>query len=917
MDSQKWSRVKALLSAALERNPSERNAFVIESTEEDHEVRREVISLLADAEEQSYIGTAGTILTPRDRTGSKIAQFEIVEKIGAGGMGIVYKARDSRLDRMVALKFMPPDFDLNHETKTRFVREAKAAATINHPNVATIHEIGEEKDESFIVMEFVEGRELRELIRSDGPLKPTEVLRLATQIAEGIGAAHKKGIVHRDIKPSNVMVTHEGKVRILDFGLAKLTGALGVTRTGTTPGTIYYMSPEQMRGADVDHRTDIWSFGVVLYEMLTGARPFDGDYDQAVVYSTLNTTPDFSAIQDSDLARIVEGCLRKRPEERFQTAEDLQKALEAVPVGSIAVSELLPKRVWHRRPAVVLSLVAAAALVVLLWINFRSIGSDDEAAGVRKMLVVLPFENLGDSENQYFADGMAEELSMRLSSISSLGIISRNTANRYRGTTKSTPEIGKELGVDYVVGGTVRWADLPSGGRSVRIAPYLTRVSDDTQVWAEAYNRGLEDVLGVQRAVALSIVREMAMTLDPTEVELLQAKLTEDPDAYQEYLKGMAILRETRMDSARLATAANHFERAIQLDSLFVEAAYRVTFTAGWFVFNAQWDPADEVDERWKEVVINASNLTKRVAPNSRADLLANGYYYLLVERDNGAALGLFSRALDLFGDADALMAVGRIQEALGNIEYAVDYYDRALALDPQNIQLLLANAGLSHLLRRFPMVLKYRERVAQVDSSALPYCGVHGIFANMIRIDGNTESARAMVSGSVPDCPILDFWDRKFDKIIQRRESGQLIWPHFIAESYRQLGRTEGEHEIYNWVLDQAPRFTGSQLYGFYAWANAGLGNREAALKALSDFEDWLGTDRGNSITQFNTFAVHVYLLLGMYDDMFAALEKDASRPGWMNANWLQMPFFDTVRDDPRYEAVLAKFEKWEEPWR
>ncbi|UCE19575.1 MAG: protein kinase [Gemmatimonadota bacterium] len=393
--------------------------------------------------------------------GRIISHYRILEKLGEGGMGVVYKAEDNKLDRIVALKFLPPELTRDPEAKERFVHEAKAASSFEHNNICTIYEIDETNDgQLFIAMACYDGETLEEKIRR-GPLKIEEAVHLAMQMAEGLKDAHEKDIIHRDMKPANIMVTSKGQVKIMDFGLAKLRGQTKLTKEGTTLGTVAYMSPEQARGGEVDQRSDIWSLGVMLYEMVTGQRPFEGEYNQAVMYAIMNNDPEpITGLRTGvpmELERIIHKCIEKNPAERYQTGADLladfhhlQRISSTQTIPSKTRISKPPVRSMARKLTGLAALVIVATVAIVLLVR-QFTPSVHEVIPERKMLVVLPFENLGPPEDEYFADGITEEITSRLAALHGLGVISRTSAFYYKDTKKTLKQIGDELKVDYVL----------------------------------------------------------------------------------------------------------------------------------------------------------------------------------------------------------------------------------------------------------------------------------------------------------------------------------------------------------------------------------------------------------------------------------------------------------------------------------
>jgi serine/threonine protein kinase len=470
--------------------------------------------------------------------GKAILHYKILEKLGEGGMGVVYKAEDTKLKRDVAIKFLPRQIAASNEERERFKIEAQSAAALNHPNIATIYAIEEHADEMFIVMEYIEGRELKEIVGAYNHtplLQIDDIIDYATQIASGLQAAHKKGITHRDIKSSNIMITEEGQVKIMDFGLAKVGGGAGLTRDQSTLGTAAYMSPEQARGEEVDHRTDIWAFGVVLYEMLTGQMPFQGDYEQAVIYSILNEEPlsplDHQPNLSEGLLAIIQRALQKEPEKRYQKASEISDEIGGLKTQSSDKEHRTAKPPSSaKRKAMILSAVGAL-LVIAVMIGFWL---PEKASSGKNSIAVLPLANSsGDSEQDYFSDGMTDALISNLGTVKALKVISRTSVMRYKSTTKSIGEIANELNVSHIVEGSVlRIEDR------VRITARLIDAGKDEQIWGHTYEQELADILMLQSEVARAIASEIEVTITPQETARLTHSRLINPKAFEAYLKG-------------------------------------------------------------------------------------------------------------------------------------------------------------------------------------------------------------------------------------------------------------------------------------------------------------------------------------------------------------------------------------------
>jgi serine/threonine protein kinase/Flp pilus assembly protein TadD len=497
------------------------------------------------------------------------SKYRILEEIGHGGMGIVYKAEDLQLQRCVALKFLPPHLADSVELKERFLIEARAAAALSHPNICVIHEVGESEERPYIAMEYVEGETLRDKIRK-GPLVASEALAIVSQVAAGLGEAHGKGIIHRDIKSANIMVTNKGQAKVMDFGLAKFSGGSSLTKSQTTLGTVAYMSPEQARGGELDLRTDIWSLGVVLYEMLTGKLPFRGEHDQSVIYSILHEEPESlkKARTDtaSELEQIVGQALAKKTAERYQTMEEFREDLEAVAEG---LRPLKAKRRRTRRILGIRTAYAYSALVILLAIILglnvgglrnRLLGRVAPAPAIR--LAVLPFENQsGDPQQEYFSDGMTQEMIAQLGRLhpESLSVIARSSVLRYEKTNTPVDQVGRELNVGYVLEGTVQ-----REGTRVRISAELIKVRDQTLLWADSYEHDLSGFQAVQSEVAQSIAEALALKLLPAEQTRLSSVKAVNPAVYDAYLKGMFYVSQNNPESFEKGMRFLH--QAVEID---------------------------------------------------------------------------------------------------------------------------------------------------------------------------------------------------------------------------------------------------------------------------------------------------------------------------------------------------------------
>ena len=767
-------------------------------------------------------------------------------------MGEVYQARDETLGRDVAIKVLRPEWASDPDRLRRFEQEARSASALNHPNIITIYEIGEYEGTPFIAMEHVEGKTLRDIL-AEAPLPTKKLLQIATQIAEGLAKAHAAGIVHRDLKPENLMVTSDGLVKILDFGLAKLTGPpveiqsetetktkLG-TQVGTILGTVQYMSPEQASGRSVDHRSDQFSLGLIPYEMATGKAAFCRETVTETLAAVMRDEPEPVSVSNphvpAQLTHIISRCLEKEPRQRWDSTRDLARELEGVE-GVTTPSQAVSATSSRLPVARIVGVGLVAVLVVMIAGLFTGDVQDwipgDRGPPHIESIAVLPLENLsGDPEQDYFADGMTDALIGNLGKIGALKVISRTSVMRYKDTDKSLPEIARDLNVDSVVEGSVLRAR-----ERVRITVTLVEARTDRQLWTESYERDLRDVLALQSELAQAIAREIEITLTPGERTHLASSYTVRPAAHEAYLRGLFHWNEGTTES--FLKAIDFFNAATRIDPNFAEAYAKLAESYA-LLSSFQVLSPDEAFPKAEAAAIKALRLNESLAESHAAVGVVRLQYHL----DWAGAETALRKALDLNPNyPTAHQFYSWYLNALGQMEESVVEFERALALDPLS---LFANGDFGLVL----YMTHHHER-AVVQS------------LKTLELD--------------PDYDYAHYW---------------------LGLAYLETGEPDKAldhlHQAVTLSPD-VPKFLAGLGYGY-----AVSGQREEAQKTLLTLKEMSQT---HWVAPYDLAAV--YAGLGEKEEAFRWLEEALdTRDIWLP--WVNVaPGFQNIREDPRFQEIL-----------
>ena len=895
--------------------------------------------------EEVSVSPTKTLETPSEELtrGTTFAErYEIIEELGKGGMGKVYRVEDKKIKQEVALKLINPAIASDKKTIERFSNELKTARMISHRNVCRMFDLSEEKGIHYITMEYVSGEDLKSFIKRARQLTAGTAINIARQICEGLAEAHRLGVVHRDLKPQNVMIDREGNSRIMDFGIARSLKAKGITGAGVMIGTPEYMSPEQVDGKDTDQRSDVYSLGVILYEMVTGQVPFDAETPFAVGVKQKSEMPrnpqELNSQIPDDLSQLILRCLEKDKETRPQSAAELGSNLAGIERGIPASEVEIPKRkpttskeitvTFQKRGMFVIVLAVAIAIAALAFLFLK--GGKDVIPSENKRLVVLPFEFLGPQEDDYFAHGITDEVTNRLSFLQGLDVISLASAVEYEKTSKSIRDIGKELEVDYVVTGTVSWDKSAGEQGKVRVSPRLIRASDETQLWSERYEREIESIFDVQSEIAEDVIKQLDLTLLEPERRELRAKPTDNLEAYDFYLRGMDHKKKgtLRIDPQEWNLAMEMFEKAIELDPNFVLAHVALSNVHSQIFFNG----FDKTEERLS-LSRKAADKALKLQPDSPEAKRALALYYYRGFRDYERALELFESVQKARPNSSPAQ-IAWIQRRQGKHQECLETLKKAIQLDPRSAELAKGLANTYSWLRRYEEADRWFDRALSLSPD--DFRTMIWKMSNSFHLTGNTQEARSLLQ-KFPPIPIaglawiiVEMTDRNYEEVLKKLASlpfeelelqdvyynKDLSYARIYKEqnklsqmeSHAQSARTTLEKRTNEHPEDVRYHEALSRVYAL-------LGQKDEALReanqAVSLVPVSLDAFAG---PQYELNFAEILIFVEEFDEAMNKLEYLMSIPAGQIVSISTLrndSTFDPLRDHSRFKRLLEKYSK------
>jgi eukaryotic-like serine/threonine-protein kinase len=882
-------------------------------------------------------------------------RYRLDRELGRGGMATVYLGQDLRHDRPVALKVLHPELAASLGPE-RFQREIRMAARLQHPHILSIHDSGEVAGDAsnppilWFAMPFVEGESLRDRLKRERQLPLDDAVQIGREAADALEYAHRHGIIHRDIKPENILLSGDHAL-VADFGIARALADTDshLTETGTTLGTPAYMSPEQAAGErTIDHRSDIYSLGCVIYEALAGEPPFTGPTAQAIIARRFTEAPrPLRQVRETvpeAIEAAVAKALAKSPADRFGSAAELARALaegmtgsrtaeapRAAPAAAVAPAAETTKTVAQpaRAPSRRFPVTTALAIGFLLGLGvlfgwLRSHNHGDETPAGTKRLAVLPFENLGAAEDEYFADGVTDEVRGKLASLSGLQVIARSSSGQYKKSSKSPQEIGRELGVDYLLTGTVRWEKAASGNR-VRVSPELIRVGTAATTWQQPFDASITDVFQVQADIAGRVAEALDVALGAPQKQTLAEKPTENLPAYEAFLKGEEAAQGlAAADPREVHRAVDYYAQAVALDSTFVQAWVQLSRAHSSSYNIGTPTPAEAAGAR------DAAARAEKLAPGRPATQLAVGDYRQFVVADNQAALKAYEAGLAKApSDADLLSAAGRAEQSLGRWESSTERFTKAGAVDPRSALTARRQALNLLWLRRYPESEAAANRGLAVAPNTLL---LHTAKAMIWLAQGDLARAQEVIRKIPPDLEptavvssLATYWDLFW---ILDEEQQQLLlrlppsafdddrgaWGTALAAVYHLRGdnaraRAYADSAVaaYEGQIKATP--DNPQLYVLLGTVLAYLGRKDEAIRQGKKSVELAPISKdayGGAYDQHQL--ARIYILVGEPDKALDLLEPLLKIPYYLTPAWLKIdPTFDPLRKNPRFQRLVA----------
>ena len=850
-------------------------------------------------------------------------RYVLGRELGRGGMATVYLARDLKHDRPVALKVLHRELAATLGPE-RFLREIRLAARLQHPHILSVHDSGEDAGRLWFVMPYVEGESLRDRLRREKQLPVDESLRITREAAQALHYAHQHGVIHRDIKPENLLLTEDGSTLVADFGVARaLTGGEErLTETGLAVGTPTYMSPEQASGTrELDARSDVYALGTVLYEMLAGEPPYTGPTAQMIIARRLTESPrPLGAVRQSVSAGVeqaVTRALARSPADRFSSAAEFARALVAPEIST-------PTR--HRRPATAAALGLGLTIGLGLlfgWLRGHS-GREGADVGVTRV-AVLPFENLGRAEDEYFADGVTDAIRGKLTALPGLRVTARSSSTQYKGSTRSPREIGEELGVDYLLTGTVRWQKSETGQSRVQVSPELIEASSSAAEWQEAFDAGLTDVFQVQGQIAGHVAEALGVALAGPERERLEERPTGSLAAYDAYLKGEQVSSALGVAApVPVRRAAEYYAEAVALDSGFALAWSQLSRAHSVIYFNGTPTPEGAATAE------RAARQAVELAPGRAEGYLALGNYYTNVRADHTRALTEYAKGRRLApNNADLLTATGLAEQRLGRWEAALEHLDQARMLDPRSGFAARRYALTLLWLRRHPEAIAAYDRTLVVDPTNVAALQqkamVHLALGDLDAARGVLRAPPEEMDSTTLVAYVATYWDLSWllDDAQQRHllrlspgafDGNRAQWgialaqahayrgDEALASAYADSARADFERQLRLTPDDAQSHALNGLALGYLGRKAESLHEGERALALQPATRDaWIGP-------YLQHLLARICLLVGERERALDLLEPLLDVPYYLSPGWLRVdPTFAPLRGHPRFERLAG----------